>query len=89
MAAMSAAAVFRTSGWKWSRSFGGEDGFVPDVDQIEETLLSLVDGLEVGHTRGTGRLYVEHDEEGDLRISISLGRLEGFFAAEEVDRAAA
>lgn len=87
MAAMTAAAVFRIRQWQWARGWGAtRELYIPDEDKINETLLHLAENLRensAGYTSATGRLYVEKGEDGELHMSIDLGRVDDFYSTEE------
>lgn len=81
MAAMTAAAAFQARGWTWSRTAPRP----PSVAEIEKTLWHLIANVKrngSGST-GTGRLYAEAGEDGDVHLSMDLGTLEGFLTEQE------
>lgn len=81
--AHAAAAAFAAAGWKWGGSWNGkgwDDGRVPSEGEIALRLAELADGLELDHSRRTGRLCVDrHIEDGRevFDVSLQLGSVYG------------
>lgn len=78
MAAMTAAAAFRTRGWVWDKTSPRS----PSVAEIEDALWSLIGSVVKNGSGscGSGRLYVEAGEDDDVHISMDLGTLDRFLA---------